>query len=357
MDVPVALPEILLLATDPNPEASSILANSLWYKYRSSVDWAWKVWDNTVASLRQIPSMIVDPDGRRACALRYSSFLIQVDRHLASGLDQHALDWFRGAGRNEVAALSAEAWDLFVVVLMHLVSHDSLTVTTLLEGLVYPAWQLASSTQAAQQVPLLEAMLPIVNDLCSRLLLLDWAEDGLPPSDVLEYQGLQTGRRDVYREPHFSALVKNIPTLVLLEQNTTVPEHLRQGCSALREAICSLSVFRMATYRELDTVHDAFQAALANPEVPEEKHESLIIALKFIFNEGQQGMHSQLYMRHAFSPKPVQMQSTAETDGRACPHHLVLGSLPRHPSSCGSPSDSSTKLCRGRLTRIGPSGA
>ena len=235
--------------------------------------------------------MVEDPAGRRSCALRYSAFLIQVDRHLATGLDEQVVAWLKGSGKNEVAALSPDAWDLFVVVLMHLASYNSLTVTTILDGLIYPAWQYASRVQTPQQGASLESTLPVVNDLCNRLLLVDWSADGIPPLDYLEFQGLQTGRRDVYREPYFSFLVKNIPTLVLLEQNANVPEPLRQNSSALREALCSSSVFRLGTYRELDAVHDAFQVVLANPAVPEEKHESLISALRFIFNEGHKGKH------------------------------------------------------------------
>lgn len=302
--VPDALPEILLLAANPGADAPSILANNLWYKYRSASDWAWKVWDNTVASLRQIPSMIADPDGRRECALRYSLFLIHVDRHLATGLDKHVLNWLQGSGRNEVAALSPEAWDLFVVVLIHLASYDSLKVTTILEGLIYPTWQYTAGLQVLPQSVPLETMLPIVNNLCACLLLEDKIEAGIPPSDILEFHGLQTGRRDVYREPYFSALVKNIPTLVLLEQNANVPEPLRQSSITLREAICSSSVFRLGTYRELDTVHDAFQVVLCNPDVPEEKHESLVSALKFIFNEGQTGQY-RLCPFSAFIKNPV----------------------------------------------------
>lgn len=278
-----------MLATDANLEGPSILANSLWYKYRSASDWAWKVWDNTVASLRQIPYMIEDPAGRRSCALRYSTFLIHVDRHLATGLDKHALDWLRGSGKNEIAALSPETWDLFVVVLLHLISTNALTVTSILGGLIYPAWQSASTLSSALQGTSLEVILPVVNDLCSRLLLIDDINSDVPPLDFLQHHGLMTGRRDVYREPYFTALVKTIPTLVLLEQNPNIPETLRQGCGALRVALCSSSVFRMGTFRELDCVHDAFQIVLANPDVPEEKRELLISALKLIFNEGQQG--------------------------------------------------------------------
>ena len=232
---------------------------------------------------------MVAEHGRRECALRYSFFLIHVDRHLATGLDGHVLDWLRGSGRNEIATLPAEGWELFVVVLIHLTSYNALKVTSILEGLVYPTWQYAANIQVSPQGPSPEFVLPVINDLCSRLLLGDKTEPLMPPSDIVEFHGLQTERRDVYREPYFAVLVTNIPTLVLLEQNSNIPEHLRQNSTALREAICRSSVFRLGTYRELDIVHDAFQVVLSNPDVPEEKHEPLVSALKFIFNEGQTG--------------------------------------------------------------------
>jgi hypothetical protein len=83
------LTEILMLANDPNPEAPSILANSLRHKYRATPDWAWKVWYNTVAS--QILVLIPDINARRACALRYANFLLHVDEHLPNGFDDPTL--------------------------------------------------------------------------------------------------------------------------------------------------------------------------------------------------------------------------------------------------------------------------
>jgi mediator of RNA polymerase II transcription subunit 12 len=69
-----------------------------------------KVWDNTVASLRQVPVMTSDTAGRHACALRYGTFLLQVDQHLPGGFDHSVLQWFLGPGENEVVALSTDAW-------------------------------------------------------------------------------------------------------------------------------------------------------------------------------------------------------------------------------------------------------
>ena len=99
-----------MLATDPAPEAPSMLANGLWYKYMTSPDWAWKVWDNTIASLRQLPVMVQDVSSQRACALRYAEFLLHVDQHLPRGFDDQIRSWLTGSGRNEVAVL----WEISI---------------------------------------------------------------------------------------------------------------------------------------------------------------------------------------------------------------------------------------------------
>lgn len=287
--VPDALPEILLLATDPIDEAPSMLANTLWYKYRGSPDWAWKVWDNTVASLRQIPSMVDDVSTRRVCALRYAAFLTHVDQHIPTGSDDHILSWFLGSGRQEVEALSAEAWDVVTVVLIHLSIYGALATTTILQGLVYPVWQMAASTSSAQQGSALEVLLEAVNELCMHLLLKDVTNSEYPPFNVFEVHGLHTRRRDVYREPHFSRLVQNIPALVLSEQNANLPDRSRYAFRSFRESLCCQSVFRLGVFRDLDTVHAAFDKVLANADVAEELHEPLVSALRLMFNEGQQG--------------------------------------------------------------------
>ena len=105
-----------MLATDSAPGAPSLLANSLWYKYMTSPDWAWKVWDNTIASLRQLPAMMSDVPSRRICALRYAAFLLHVDQHLPRGFDEQIRSWLMGSGRSEIAALTTETWDVVTVV-------------------------------------------------------------------------------------------------------------------------------------------------------------------------------------------------------------------------------------------------
>jgi mediator of RNA polymerase II transcription subunit 12 len=257
------LPEILLLAGDPDDDAPSVLANSLWIKYRMSSDWAWKVWDNTVASLRQVPDMTSDIVGRQACALRYGMFLWNVDQHLALGLDNEVLRWCLGPGKNEIAVLSSEVWDILSIVLLYLSVHGALKTTTVLEGLVYPTWQLCASVSTEQAGHTTYTFLQATNNLCKRLLLQDDInEDGLPPANLHEVQCIRTRRQDVYRLPHFRLLALSFPLLIFIENNQYVPENLRNESASLRYLLSESGEFRQGAYRNLDVIQEAFENSL-----------------------------------------------------------------------------------------------
>jgi mediator of RNA polymerase II transcription subunit 12 len=286
------LPEILLLADQPNPDAPSILANSLWYKYRTSHEWGWKVWDNTVASLRQIPVMTSDMAGRQSCALRYGTFLLQVDQHLPGGLDHPILQWLLGPGKSEVVALSTDAWDILTVVLLYLCVHGALATTTILRGLVYPAWELAAAAlPPGQSLQSWEVFLCAANNLFEVLLLREDGNAGsVPPRDLLDIQRIRTRRQDVYRESHFSLLVASIPTLVIIEKNEHVSDDLRRSAMSLRCELCETREFRQAAYRNLDGVRDAFEQTLQSG-VGENLGESMIDALRLVLSESQKCTH------------------------------------------------------------------
>ncbi|KAJ7497070.1 hypothetical protein FB451DRAFT_214151 [Mycena latifolia] len=284
--VPDVLPEILLLADDPEGDAPSILASGLWIKYRMSLDWAWKVWDNTVASLRQIPFMTPDTSNRRICALRYGAFLWHVDQHLPKGLDEEVLQWFLGPGKNEVAALEADAWDVLTVVLLHLSVHGALQTTTILQGLVYPAWQLGASASNAQQGQSREVLLRAVNALFQQLLL---REDGgsadIPPIDLLELQRIQTRRQAVYREPHFLLLVSSIPLLVSLESNENLSQDIRKDLASLRLTLSEHDDFRHGAFRNLDAIRETFEHSLQAEEADENRAKSMVAALRVLLSD------------------------------------------------------------------------
>ncbi|KAF9567913.1 hypothetical protein CPC08DRAFT_813741 [Agrocybe pediades] len=252
--VPDFLPEILLLAAETDPNAPSALANGLWIKYRTSMDWAWKVWDNTIASLRQIPTMTSDLEARHACAIKYADFLWKVDEHLPHGLDQSVLDWLLGPMKAEIVALDGEAWEILKTVLLFLVVRDALKTTTLLQGIVYPAWQLCANRSIS------ETYLSAANSLCFQLLLPNEANvDAIPPTDLFEVQCIQTRRQSVYDEPHFPLLVENIPALISLENNNVISAVLRQESTSLRCRICQESGFRRGAYRNLDLIRNTFE--------------------------------------------------------------------------------------------------
>lgn len=291
--VPDVLPEILLLAGDPDPAAPSILANGLWIKYRTSADWAWKVWDNTIASLRQIPSMTPDMEVRRAHALRYGDFLWRVDQHLPQGLDHAVLEWLLGPGKAEVAALTSGTWDVLQAVLLFLVIHDALKATTILQGLVYPAWQLGAAGPS-NQPHVAETYLSAANRLCFQILLQEDANDtAVPPADLFDVQCIRTRRQAVYDESHFPLLIASVPALISLEDNENLSGPLKAESTAIRYRLCQDPGFRRGAYRNLDNIRDAFEdsSCLTGQDTGCEKTTKRAIAgLKMILCDSSDGL-------------------------------------------------------------------
>ena len=289
--VPYVLPEILLLAGDPDMDAPSLLANSLWIKYRKSPEWAWKVWDNTVASLRQIPVMIPEIAGRRICALRYGIFLCHIDQHLALGLDAEVSQWFVGPGKNEVAALTSDAWGVFTVVLLHLSAHGALKTTTLLKALVYPALQQAASLPEGYHDHNLEQLIRSADDLCRRLLISEKINnDGMPPMNLLELQAIRTRRQDVYHASHFPLLAANIPLLICVENNRHIPHNIRRDLSSLRHSLSLDPNIRQGAYRNLEVIRNSFEESCDAFEQPAEVFSKHIIGgLRMLLSDANEG--------------------------------------------------------------------
>ncbi|KAG9308127.1 hypothetical protein JVU11DRAFT_12480 [Chiua virens] len=232
--VPLVLPEMLLLAEDPKPDAPSMLANSLWYKYRTSPDWGWKVWDNAVASLRQVPLMTDDTLKRHMVALQYAQFLLHIDRHLPAGIDEQVLRWFLGTGKNEILALTVDAWNAFTIVLLFLGAHGALPSTTILRGLVYPAWaQLANVV--SEQAQSLATYIQSANALFDSPILRSEPQISSTLSNtLLDIRRFYTRRQDAFGELHFGFLAAEMPILVSIEHNSFVPQHLRDMAQVLR---------------------------------------------------------------------------------------------------------------------------
>jgi mediator of RNA polymerase II transcription subunit 12, fungi type len=239
--------------------------------------------------------MIPDLAGRRACALRYANFLLHVDQHLPDSFDKHVLRWLLGPGKHELPALSSDVWDVVTVVLLDLVLREALTTTTLLQGLVYPAWKVGATVDE-QQVEQLQLYLIAANTLVDRLLLRDDSSNitngSIVFSDLLDIQRLVTRRQSVYHGTHFPLLLGNIPTLVSMERNTHVPEDIRKTAASIRIRICRLDEFRQGVYRDLDEVREAFEQPLKVEEIQAGLHESLVAALRLIFDDGSSCTYS-----------------------------------------------------------------
>ncbi|KAF9219563.1 hypothetical protein BS17DRAFT_760662 [Gyrodon lividus] len=328
---PPVLPEILLLAEDPKPDAPSILANSLWYKYRTTLDWGWKVWDNTVASLRQVPLMTDDIVKRHTIALRYAQFLLHVDQHLPAGIDEQVLRWFLGTGKGEILALTVDAWDVCSVILLFLCAHGALPSTTILRGLVYPAWTLCAHVTSAQQAQSLAIYIQSANVLFDCLVLgTECRISSTLPNTLLDIHRFYTRRQDAFGEPHFTFLAAEIPTLVLLEHNEFVPLGIRGMVKELRVKTCEGRQFRLAAYRDLGVIRRAFEQPIQSGIVGEVLCEPLVGALKVILSDSSEGTDVNTFLSSGISSvlspwrlaaTAVQLQFGLRQLGRAMAHN------------------------------------
>lgn len=203
--------------------------------------------------------MTSDIIGRHACALRYGIFLWHVDQHLALGLDSDVSQWCLGPGKNEIAALSSDVWDILSIVLLYLSVHGALKTTTILTGLVYPAWQLCANI-SSEETDRADIFLHAANNLCKRLLLLDDVNaDGLPPANLHEIQCIRTRRQDVYCLPHFRLLASSFPFLIFIENNQYIPEELQNESASLRNLLSNNCDFRQGACQNLDVIQEAFE--------------------------------------------------------------------------------------------------
>lgn len=328
--VPDVLPEILLLADDPKPDAPTVLANGLWYKYRTSLHWGWKVWDNAIASLRQVPLMTEDINRRHVIALRYSQFLLHVDQHLPAGIDVHVLQWCLGTGKAEILALTADAWDVCSVILLFLCAHGALSTTTLLRGLVYPAWRLCASSTAGHPFQLPIVFIQSAIRLFDSLILQEETQvSSTIPFSLLDTHRIHSRRQDAFCEPHFPLLVAEMPTLLLIECNDSVPSELRATARNLRVRTCESREFRQAAYRDLDVIRKAFEQPIQSGSIGEALFEPLVNALKVILSDSSEATDVNAFLSGRISSElspwrlaatAVQLQFGLRQLGRAMAH-------------------------------------
>lgn len=258
MVVPDILPEVINLINPSLRSSPTEIANGLWIKYRMSSDWAIKVWNTSVVSFERIPSTVTDQD-RTTISSNYGVLLSFVDQHLPNGLDECIEHWLCGPGVSQLPTLTPDTWKTLEMVLLYLVVQGALKTTTILSGLVYPAWHLAASLETLQHHQL--AFLESANNICHHLLLQNEADGSFATQDIFDIQRLRTRRQAVFQEPHFSDLARMVPLLIQLESLEKLPVALRSNMSNLRRQFCQDPGFRQGAYRNLDVIREAFETS------------------------------------------------------------------------------------------------
>lgn len=259
--VPHVLPEIFRLESDFDSDFPSRLANSLWIKYRTSPEWAMIVWNNVLTSLQRIVDGDLTEETQSKYALQYGRFLRHIDQHLPTGLDEEISQWFDDPLWNQMVHSGPELWSTVSIVLIDLVANHALQITTILRGLVFPAWQQgASATEETCSKTSLTEYIEAMNKLCWSLLLPRSAGNGA--LDILRVQNIESRQQVVYSESFFPLLIAEIPTLISIESNGHLPESLRSKTSQLRHHLCQKEAFRRAVYRNLEITRDAFEQPL-----------------------------------------------------------------------------------------------
>jgi mediator of RNA polymerase II transcription subunit 12, fungi type len=297
--VPSILHEVHGLANTVIPDAASTVANSLWIKYRTSQDWPIKAWENALSALQNVAtSSTLDDVATGDIILRYSTFLVKVDQHLPDGLDRYILNWLSATGRNEMPFLQAPTWSLLEPIILYLVIHGSLSTTTVLSGLIYPACQLAASSSGSLDSTTL-AYLVASCSLFHKLLLGKGSDEQVStgstfPRDLFDVQRLRTRRRTVYYEPHFSSLAGTVPLLIYIESAGLLPESLGAQFASLRRELCQDRRFRQGAYRNLDVIREAFETS---PFLVDTSYESLrkdaVAGLRMILWDSVEGLFLQ----------------------------------------------------------------
>ncbi|KAF8629229.1 hypothetical protein AX17_005811 [Amanita inopinata Kibby_2008] len=336
--VPEVLPEILCLAANSDPDAPLRLANSLWIKYRTSPEWARRVWDNAIVSLRHIANHELSAEEKRSHILQCGTFLRHVDQYLPTGLDEEVLKWFNDHGRSQsqFSSFNTGTWDILSSILFYLVLYRALRITTVLRGLVFPAWQQGASMESELHPE--EFMMNYIrtaNNICESLLLRRGTYgvgDVTSSCDAPHVQCLESGRRSVYSEPFFSSLVANIPVLISLENNPCIPKDLREQTTQLRLGLCNEERFRQGAYQNLHATRKAFEQLLDFSEANEEDLGRYFLAgLKNILCGTDEGEEPAQWLPPAcqtFGPwklaaTSIHLQLTLKQLGRALTHNAT----------------------------------
>ncbi|KAH7339351.1 hypothetical protein B0J17DRAFT_705466 [Rhizoctonia solani] len=282
-----SLAQIMSLVNEVSLEQVAVVADNVWYRHHALESWATVIWEHVFTSLCTVPQ--TTPDLQKSeIASRYVAFLVKLSSHILSGLDSYMREWL-STGANDL--LGAEhIYDLLELVLLRLVLAGVLSPSTILEGLVYPTWSLASGLQEPK--PSVSRLAELANDLAERLIVADDVPSTpsiLPPVTLPEVLELSARRLPASNNAAFLAFINKFPCLVAMEIQPHLGESIQASSRALRIMLVNQPEMATLSSRYMDVVRDSFLKPAGL--VLNERLELLLVSvLKGIVNGGWTGV-------------------------------------------------------------------
>ncbi|EJD35643.1 hypothetical protein AURDEDRAFT_117332 [Auricularia subglabra TFB-10046 SS5] len=261
-DIPTQVYELDGLAHDSAPNAPSILAHSMWTKFKLKPNWGLTAAESTFASLRDLQPV---PDD---CAAKFTMFLWEVDQLMAGALDACVLDCLRGPVFEDMRTCGEETWAIVGTILVELVTRGCVSTQTVLRGVCYPAWSLGARPGLGEDDVAMHAGFLMMSVKLGKTLLLcaveTAPEDDFPPRTLSDAQMLKTRRTVLYDDGDFADLVTSLRSLVAWEAGPHVA--LREAAASLRTALQGNREFWFIARKNLDLVRDVFLTVLPPSE-------------------------------------------------------------------------------------------
>jgi hypothetical protein len=230
------------------------LRNEIWLD-RTGTEWMYKPWDSMLRALCSVANPEVSSDDQIGRALQEAEVLVQVSLQLPEGLN--LAPWLVRAE----ASIPAEAWMMFVVVVVHLCSRGALVVTDVLDTLVYPN---LADTEAASRgafeaaCTLLRTLVIHANSRHAYVHL------GVNP--LLQNVYLRANREEMFEDGHFVALLQGMQSLKHLRDKDSFYTSHRTLASEVLSDIIGTPRFRQAVFQ---TIGRDFQGEPLDDEHPD----------------------------------------------------------------------------------------
>lgn len=270
--MPATIPDIALL-NSPESEAPTMIANSLWFRYRAVAGWGKSIWQSSFLVVRGIATQI-DQLADMTSITSLGRLLVQIDHHIPLGLKTDIMNWLIHDGHAALVRLSNTEWQAFIELLRYLVHHNVIDTSIILAGIIHPAWKIGASEEgsdASVQASLLQGA----------LLLFDFLQSHAERDECeSEDPYARSQPENCFDEPHFTLLVATIPLMTLMELNEAHLCNFRRSVERARRNLCHSTSFRNSLSRNAAAVRQAFEPFLLAPSFQPHKRRLLMDALR-----------------------------------------------------------------------------